>query len=415
MRMNVTLLWEAALIALRSILSHKLRSFLTLLGIILGVASVVVVGASINGLKTYVEESVSKTLGSNSFILARMVMMGNVSREQYEKMNRRNKIIRMDDFEYVRQRCPDCAEVVAEVSGVHSTYYGGEEMYDTQVNGVTANMIYLGNLTLEEGRFFSEHEVRGSRHVAVIGSDVKDKFFPHIDAVNRTIKVGPQPVLVIGVLEKVGSVFGQSLDNVLYMPITAYQKTFGTRRSINIRGRSTSRETFPAALDQVRVAMRTRHHLKPNEEDDFGLLSTDEVNTTVDEFTGAIAAVVIPITAISLVVGGIVVMNIMLVSVTERTFEIGLRKAVGARRRDIVYQFLIESFLLAALGGAIGLGLAFVVSGIVEAASPLPMTITLTYMVLSILFSGGIGIIFGIYPAFKGASLDPIVALTTER
>jgi putative ABC transport system permease protein len=413
--MNVTLLWEAACIALRSILAHKLRSFLTLLGIILGVASVVVVGASINGLQTYVMESVSKTLGSNSFVLARIAVVGNMTREQWEKMNRRNKIIRLEDLDYVRQRCPDCAEVAAEVSGVHSTYYGAEEMFDTQVRGVTANMIYLGNLTMDEGRFFSEHEARGSRYIAVIGSDLKDKFFPSVDAVNRYIKVGSQPVQVVGVLEKVGSVFGQSLDNVVYMPITAYQKTFGTRRSISIRGRSTSRETFPAALDQVRVAMRTRHHLKPNEEDDFGLISTDEVNTTVDQFTGAIAAVVIPITAISLLVGGIVVMNIMLVSVTERTFEIGLRKALGARRRDIVYQFLIESFLLAALGGAVGLGLAFVVSGIVEAASPLPMTITLSYMVLSILFSGGIGIIFGIYPAFKGASLDPIVALTTER
>jgi putative ABC transport system permease protein len=190
---------------------------------------------------------------------------------------------------------------------------------------------------------------------------------------------------------------------------------FGIRRSIALRGKAVSRQFFETAVEEVRVAMRTRHHLRPNEDDDFGLVTADQINTMVDQFTGAIAMVVTPITLISLLVGGIVVMNIMLVSVTERTFEIGIRKAVGARRRDIVYQFLIEAFVLAALGGAIGLGIAALLAGVVERAVEFPMTITLWYVLISLGSSGGIGIIFGLYPAVKASRLDPIVALTAER
>jgi putative ABC transport system permease protein len=415
MRLRLSLFWEATLIALQSIWAHKLRAFLTLLGIIIGVASVVVVGACIEGLQTYVMESVSKTLGSDSFVVARIAHVGNMSDEEWQRMLRRNKNIKLDDLEFLRRRCEHCEVVAAEIRGTHNTYFRKEEQLDTAVWGVTANMVYLATLTVVEGRFFSETEEEHSRFVAVIGADLKERFFTNRDALGQTIKVGDYPVMVVGVLEKMGSTFGMSLDNVVYIPVGAYQKMFGIRRSIALRGKAVSRQFFETAVEEVRVAMRTRHHLRPNEDDDFGLVTADQINTMVDQFTGAIAMVVTPITLISLLVGGIVVMNIMLVSVTERTFEIGIRKAVGARRRDIVYQFLIEAFVLAALGGAIGLGIAALLAGVVERAVEFPMTITLWYVLISLGSSGGIGIIFGLYPAVKASRLDPIVALTAER
>jgi putative ABC transport system permease protein len=406
---------EATRIALQSIYAHKLRTFLTLLGIIIGVASVMLVGASIEGLQTYVMDTVSRTLGSDSFIVAKFARIGDVSQEEWEKMARRNKDIRLADVDFLRRNCPDCKEIAGEISGRQTLYFGSEELFNTTVNGVTANRIFLGSQEMAEGRFFADEEVRRARLVCVIGWDVYERFFAGRDALGRSVKVGAVSLQVIGVLERLGSSFGQSLDNTLYMPITTYQKIYGSRGSILIRGNAPSREQFASTMDQVRTAMRIRHKLRPNEEDTFGIISTEEINSFVDEFTGTIAAVVIPITAISLLVGGIVVMNIMLVSVTERTFEIGLRKSLGARRRDILNQFLVESFVLAASGGLVGLLLAAVLSRIIEAVAPLTMTISPAYMILSIGVAGGIGIIFGIYPAFAASKLDPIEALRADR
>jgi putative ABC transport system permease protein len=406
---------EATRIALQSIYAHKLRTFLTLLGIIIGVASVMLVGASINGLQTYVMDTVSRTLGSDSFIVAKFAHLGDVSQEEWERMARRNKDIRLADVDFLRRHCPDCQELAGEISSQRTLYYGSEELYGTQVNGVTANRIFLGSQELEEGRFFADEEVRRARLVCVIGWDVYERFFAGTDALGRSVKVGAVSLQVIGVLERLGSSFGQSLDNTLYLPISTYQKIYGSRSSIMIRGNAASRERFASSMDQVRTAMRIRHKLRPNEEDTFGIISTEEINTFVDEFTQSIAAVVIPITAISLLVGGIVVMNIMLVSVTERTFEIGLRKSLGARRRDILNQFLVESFFLAASGGVAGLLLAAGLSRIIEAVAPVTMTISPAYIILSIGVAGGIGIIFGIYPAFTASKLDPIEALRADR
>ncbi|RPJ56305.1 MAG: FtsX-like permease family protein [Acidobacteria bacterium] len=413
--LRFALFWEAVRIALQSIWAHKLRAFLTLLGIIIGVSSVLLVGASIEGLETYVETAVSKALGSNTFILARFAHTGSMTDEEWERMWRRNKAPNLEDLDFLRARCPACAEIAAEMGATHNTYFANQEMLDSQIRGVTANMVYLTDLTVEEGRFFSDSEEEHSTFVGVIGTDIKEKFFQNVDPVGQIIKVQNYPVRIVGVLEKMGSVFGNSLDNVVYVPIGAFYKMFGGRRQLAFRGKSTTRDNFDTAVDQVRVAMRARRHLRPNEDDDFGLITTDDINNSVDAFTGAIAMVVTPITLISLLVGGIVVMNIMLVSVTERTFEIGLRKALGARRTDIIYQFLIEAFFLAASGGAVGLGLAFVGATIIENTTPIPMTITLAYIVLSLGVSGGIGVIFGLYPAVKASRLDPIVAISAER
>jgi putative ABC transport system permease protein len=392
-----------------------MRTVLTLLGIIFGVASVMVVGAGIEGLETWVKESVSKILGSDSFLLDKYAHIGELTQEEWEVMIRRNRDLRVSDIDFVRGLCPDCEEVVGEVGTSRNLYYGSEELFDTRVTGATANRIFLGSQELDEGRYFTDEEVRRSRFVVVVGAEIREKLFEGIDPIGKIVKVGTEPMEIVGALEKLGTTFGQSMDNVVHIPITTFQKIHGTRRSITIRGTAVTRDRFDSAIGQVRTAMRIRHKLKPGEDDTFGLISTEDINNDVDQFTQMIAVVVVPITFISLVVGGIVVMNIMLVSVTERTFEVGLRKSLGARRRDILNQFLIESFFLAASGGLIGLALATLVASIIEMTTPMTMTISLAYVLLALGVSGGVGIVFGIFPAYKASKLNPIDALRTER
>jgi len=412
MKHGYTVYSEAFRIALRAIWSHKLRAFLTLIGIIIGVASVIVVGAAISGLNTYVIDRVSRVLGINHFMIARMANVGPLSEEEWEKRNKRNKRLNWDDFEWVQANCPLCQEVGAAVSRSIDLKQNGEELFGTEINGVTANMAEIEDKTIDDGRFIRPNEEQAGAFVIVIGAELREKFFPQTDPIDKTIKIAGYPMRIIGVEQKRGSMFGQSLDNHAYVPITTYGRMFGRMQSLQVHGKSRARELFQRTLDEGRVAMRIHHKLKGNEEDDFGLVDVQQVNKQVDQFTGAIAGVITPITLISLVVGGIVVMNIMLVSVTERTFEIGLRKALGARRRQILLQFLIESVLLASFGGVFGLLMAAGISWLVAVATPIPMTITIPYIVMALVVSGGIGMIAGIYPAFRAARLDPIVALT---
>jgi putative ABC transport system permease protein len=402
---------EAVGIALQSILAHKLRSFLTLIGIIIGVASVVVVGAAISGMNSYVVERVAKVLGVNHFMVARMAG-NNLTEEQWERMDRRNKRLTWDDYEALARRCPTCEEVGAQVNASSDLKRGREEMISVQIAGVTANMARIEDKTIEDGRFLLPHEVEHAVPVCVLGMDVRDKLFAGTEAVGRTLRVRGAELRIVGVEARRGTMFGQSLDKHVYLPISTYGRIFDRHQSIQLHGLGLSRETFPDTVDEARVAMRVHHRLKGDEEDDFGLVNVDEVNQSVDQFTGAIAMVVTPITLISLVVGGIVVMNIMLVTVNERTFEIGLRKAIGARRREIMVQFLIESALLCAFGGVLGLGLAAGVSGAIRAASGIPMVVTVGYVLLALAVSSVVGIVAGIYPASKAAKLDPVVALT---
>jgi putative ABC transport system permease protein len=351
-------------------------------------------------------------LGINHFMIARMANVGPLSEEEWEKRNKRNKRLSWDDFEWVQANCALCQEVGAAASRSIDLKQNGEELFGTEINGVTANMAEIEDKTIDDGRFVRPNEVQSAAFVIVIGAELREKFFPQTDPIDKTIKIAGYPMRIVGVEQKRGSMFGQSLDNHAYIPLTTYGRMFGRTQSLQVHGKSRDRELFQRTLDEGRVAMRIHHKLKGNEEDDFGLVDVQQVNNQVDQFTGAIAGVITPITLISLVVGGIVVMNIMLVSVTERTFEIGLRKALGARRRQILLQFLIESVLLASFGGVFGLLIAAGISWLVTVATPIPMTITVPYVVLALVVSGGIGMIAGIYPAFRAARLDPIVALT---
>jgi len=403
---------DAAKIALQSIFSHKLRAFLTLIGIIIGVASVVVVGASIEGLNTYMVDTISKVLGTNHFMIARIAHVGNMTEEEWEKMMKRNKRLDWDDLDWLINKCTSCSDVGAEAGARVDLKHDGQELFGTQISGVTSNFDEIEDKTIAEGRFLLNHEVEHSAMVCVIGWDLREKFFPGVDPIGRSLTIKGLPMTVVGVEQKRGSMFGQSLDNNAYIPLTTFGKIFDRRQSLNLHGKAHNRETFQPTIEEARMAMRNRHKLKGNEDDDFGLVNTEQANNQIDRITGTITMAVIPITLISLVVGGIVVMNIMLVSVTERTFEIGLRKAVGAKRHHILVQFLIESSVLCVMGGVLGLMLAAGVSSLVRLTTPVPMTITLSYVVLSVAVSSVVGMIFGIYPAMKAAKLDPIIALS---
>ena len=403
---------ESFRIALTSILAHKLRAFLTLIGIIIGVSSVVLVGAAISGLNTYVLDKVGKMLGTNHFMIARMVSAGEMSEEELERRNRRNPKLQFTDVEWLKEQCKSCSAVGAEVGRGTKFEQNGETFYGGVIFGVTANMAEIEDKTITEGRFIEDVEVEHGELVTVLGADIKDKFFPDTDAIGKTLKVGGLPMRVIGVEERRGPIFGDLVGKHVYIPITTFARIFGRPQDLQIHGKGATPGQFQLTIEDARTTLRNYHKLVGSEDDDFGLVNTEELHGQIDQFTGAIAMVVVPITAISLIVGAIVVMNIMLVSVTERTFEIGLRKALGARRKQILLQFLIESGLLCAFGGIMGLLLAAGLSWLISTLTPITMTITILYVLLAVGMSSGIGIVAGIYPAFKASRLDPIIALT---
>ncbi|MEP7212700.1 MAG: ABC transporter permease [Acidobacteriota bacterium] len=412
MRQLYSFYTDAFWIALKSILEHKLRAFLTLIGIIIGVASVVVVGASISGLNSYVTDKVSKVLGVNHFMMARMAFSGQVSDEEYEIRNRRNKKITVDEYEYVKANCANCSEVGASMGTQTDLKENGVEMPATRIVGVTANMLDIEDKNISDGRFISADEVTRAAKVCVIGYDVKDKFFPNSDPIGQIIRVRGVPLQIIGMEEKRGSMFGNSFDRQIYIPLSMFTMLFNRADGLQVHGKSVGRENFVNAIEDARLALRNRRALIGSEDDTFGVVNTQDLGNQIDQFTAAIAGVIVPITLITLIVGGIVVMNIMLVSVTERTFEVGLRKALGATRGQILLQFLIESALLCIVGGLIGLLLAAAVTQVITFVAEITMTITITYVMLSVGVSTVIGVVAGLYPAYKAAKLDPIVALT---
>jgi putative ABC transport system permease protein len=403
---------DAARIALQSILAQKLRTFLTLIGIIIGVASVVVVGASISGFNSYIVQTVSKILGVNHFMIARFAHQGEWTEEEWDRAWKRNKTLRFDDYEWLLTQCAECEEVGANISTSVNLKYGERELFGTNIVGATASMGQIEQKTIELGRFLAPHEVERAGMICVIGGDVQAQFFRGVDPLGKVLKIRNAPFTIVGVEAMRGPAFGQSIDNHVYIPISTWGKLFGRDRDIQLHGNAANADSLKEIIEDARLVMRNRHKLKGKDDDDFGVVNTDALNNQIDRFTDAIAMVVIPVTFTSLVVGGIVVMNIMLVSVTERTFEVGLRKAIGATKRQILTQFLIESSFLTAVGGVFGLLLASLVCWIVRIATPIPMTITPFYVIASVVVSGGVGMIAGIYPAYKASRLDPIVALT---
>jgi len=406
-------LWEAFRIALDSIWAHKLRSVLTLLGIIIGVASVVTVGGAINGFGTFASERISSNFGSNTFMVSRFPLTG-VSADDWDLIVRRNKNITREDMEAVVARCESCEAISPQMARNVDVKRAGNIVYDAPVRGVSEDMPKIQALDLDEGRFFSAFDVKQARPFIIIGTEIRDELFGTSEALGKEIRLGSDKYTVIGIEKRNGSMMGQSLDRNVYIPYTVYLKRYGSRQSLQFRVRAASEEMLTYTMDEVRQILRSRYKQRPNQDDAFGMLASDAVQEMLGQITGVIALAITPITMISLVVGGIVVMNIMLVTVTERTVEIGTRKAVGARRSDILMQFLVESALLATFGGAFGILLAHGACALVEAAAGLPMNISIGYIIMALLASGGIGIISGIYPAYRASKLNPIVALSKE-
>jgi len=409
---------EAIAIAVASLRSNKLRSFLTVLGILIGVSSVIAVVAITEGLDRYIADRVLE-LGSQSITLQKFPDVI-TSREQWLEMQKR-KDLNVADLRAVQDGCAACAEV----GGMYSTRRDVKSGRTTQENvvimGITENVTRIGTTReITAGRPLIADDVDRGSPVAVIGSDVADAFFQHMDPLGKEILVDGRPVRVVGVADKKGTVFGNSQDNFMWVPITLFQKFYGTRRSVDIMVQAASMARFEDAQDQVRVIMRNRRHLGFGKPDDFSVETGESVLELWQSATRGIYVVTVVVTAISLLVGGVVVMNIMLVSVTERIREIGVRKALGARRRDILRQFLVESVILSLFGGLLGLlgaaafswGLATVLGNIMSTTFTAP--VRLWAVLLALFVSTVVGLVAGIYPAGRAAALDPVVALRNE-
>lgn len=409
-------LTSALSLAYDSLRAHKLRTFLTLLGIIIGVSSVVLVGAAIEGLGNYAETSTAKAFGSETYLIAQVAAVGRLTRKERAEKLRYNKEIRFEDLAYLRLTTGDKVQYSAYQNQFDDIKYGELTLESTAVLGVAANFPEIRDIVLTDGRFFTESEEATKQYVAVIGTDLVDKFFPGNSPLGKRIRIRGAEFTVVGVLEKLGSSNGRSQDSQVYIPSEAFNRLFPRARSIAIFARPTPESglTLEQGLDITRAALRTRFHTDPGRPDNFDFLTPDSIRAFIDQILGVIKVVVVPVTAISLLVGGIVIMNIMLVSVTERTREIGVRKSLGARNSDILMQILMESMLMAFAGGALGLGLGYLAAKILSAAFGTDLTVTPFYVFLSIFVSTIVGIISGWYPASKAAKLDPIVALRSE-
>jgi putative ABC transport system permease protein len=406
----------AVSLAIDSIRAHKLRSFLTLLGVIIGVASVILVGAAIDGLGVYAENVTAKAFGSDSYLVAQIAAVGRLTRRQLADKQRRNKRIRPEDVAYLRSVTGDSI-IYSPYAQRFEDVKGENQVYEAAVIiGVSNTLPDMRDIPVAEGRFFTETEERMRKPVAVIGVDIRDVLFGGASPLGRMIRVSGREFTVIGLLERQGSSLGRSLDNPVYMPITVYNELYGGQKGAAVFGKARPGTglTMDQALDTTRAALRSHFHTPPGRDDNFDTLTPDSVRSFIDQVLGVIAAVVVPVTSISLVVGGIVIMNIMLVSVTERTLEIGIRKSLGARQSDIMLQFLTESVILSLTGGIFGLAAGALVSAGLSALFGATLKVTLGYILLSILVSSAVGILSGWYPARRAARLDPVAALRAE-
>jgi putative ABC transport system permease protein len=402
---------EAFWIALEALRSHKLRSFLTLLGVVIATTTLIVVMSVINGMNLYISDHIAN-LGANVFILDQFKWTS--SDEEWLKMQRRNKPIRLEDYDFLKDSLPGYKGIgaVAWVWPRPTVRYESHTLYEVSVRGVTASMIDMGQEQVESGRFISDTEYTHSAMVCFIGQDLVNEFFPTVDPLGKVISINGLPFQVVGVAKRIGTTFGQSEDDFAFIPLTTFKKNFVARPRLNVCVQAWNALQMLALEDEVRALMRARHHLPYKEDDDFGINASDTIMGMWQELTGTLFGATIGIVAVFMVVGGIVIMNIMLATVTERTHEIGIRKSLGARRRDIMVQFLIESAVMAGVGGVVGILLALMVAKIVDAF--FTATVPLSAILVGLILSSGVGLFFGIYPASKAAKLDPIEALRTE-
>jgi len=405
-------LGEAVNIATASLWAHKMRSVLTLLGVVIGVTSVIAVVSLINGLNDYVANAISSNLSADVFMISRAP--SNITNiDQWEASQKRKKF-HFDDYVALRDDCRSCVAVAASLQNAGQVKYGTNTLDGSAILGFTQEMPEVMSRELAEGRYYTRLDVARGAPVCDVGFDIVDKLIPGTDPIGKIIRVDTGECEIIGVARKRGSVMGQSQDEWVIMPLTTYQGIYGSNDSVRLWVKAAGKDSIDSTMDEVRMLLRARRHVEYKDPDDFAM----ETNASFLQLWGSISStffgVTIGIASISLVVGGIVIMNIMLVSVTERTREIGLRKSLGARQSDIRMQFLIESATIAAVGGACGVILGIILAKIVSLTTSLPSSVQLWSVLMGLIVATAVGLFFGVYPASKAARLDPVVALRSE-
>jgi putative ABC transport system permease protein len=404
---------ESASVAFDSLRSSKLRSFLTLLGIILSTTTLIAVMSVIHGMDVYIANSAS-SMGTDGFRAVRMAFVGRRDPKAFLKALQHNPQLTQEEYAFVKDRVTLSREAGILVSRSAKLTYGTDLVDGVTLIGATSNWAVMTNSQIDSGRFITDTEDRRHMNVVFLGADFKDRFFPSTDPIGKTVGIDGTPFEVIGVAKAKGSVFGQSQDDFATIPAETYFKIYGGRQGISYSFLAQDRSQLEQAQDEIRMLMRSFRHLRPQEDDNFGMVSSDTLVGAWDQLTGTIAAAAVGIVSVFMVVGGVVIMNIMLAVVSERTREIGVRKSVGARRQDILNQFLVESSMLSAMGGLIGVTIAWTIAIIVRNFTPVPMEVPLNAVVIGVTLSTAVGLFFGIYPARRASRLDPIVALRSE-
>ena len=403
---------EAFWIALEALRSHKLRSFLTLLGVVIATTTLIVVMSVVNGMNLYIAEHIAN-LGTNTFVLHQFQWAQGF--DSFLNARRRNKPIRMEDYEYLRDTLQGYQEIGAMtmLNPSPPARYKGHLIDEIQLNAVTASFANIGREKVEKGRYISDVDYQHNARVCVIGQDLVDKLFPNVDPLDKEVQLGGLPFRVVGITERVGSTFGQSEDNFAIIPLSTFRTIWMGRPELLVFIKSPDGPHMPELEDEVRALMRIRRHVPYSEADTFGINASDTLMSAWKNLTGTIFAVTIGLVAVFMVVGGVVIMNIMLASVTERTHEIGIRKSLGARRRDILWQFVFESGMMASMGGVAGVLFSIVIARIVNMF--FTAEVPLSAVAVGVGLSAAVGLFFGIYPATKAAQLEPIEALRSEN
>ncbi len=404
-------IFESIRLALASIWANKLRSTLTLLGNIVAVSSIITVVALITGVNAAVSDAIVSDLGADSFTIQRMGMTQN--EDEFERM-RNNPLVTLEDADAVKRFAESVDSVMAQAQTQTRVSYRDEELETVQAQGVSEEYLDFATFDAERGRMITPTEISRKRNVTLIGWGIADRLFGSEDPLDKKIKIAGMPFTVVGISKKKGAVFGQSLDEFVVIPLGSYQKLFGARQSLQLMVKPRDAAFAQLARDEARVALRVDRGLKPSEPDNFGLVASDSVLGIFQQATAGIAVVLVGIVGLSLLVGGIVIMNIMLMVVSERTREIGLRKALGAKRRDIMSQVLTESVTLSLVGGIIGIALGALFSTIISSLTPVPSSVELWSVALGVVITAAVGLFFGWMPARRAAKLDPIEALRRE-
>jgi putative ABC transport system permease protein len=402
---------EAVGIALNAIWANKLRSFLTVLGNVVAVTSIIAVVSLIQGMNAYVTDAIVSDVGADNFTIQRTPVVRSADDEERVRSHPR---LTMREAEAVRKFGDHINAVAAQASASGRIAYGDEALGSVQIQGVSRDYIYFSTFSVERGRLITPAEIDRSRPLTVLGWQTADRLFGPVDPIDKIIKIGGQHFRVIGVSEKKGAVFGRSQDEFAIIPLGEFQKMFGPRSGLQLLVKPKSPDLVQVAMDDATVAMRIERRLRPTEPDNFGMFTSESLLDLYHQATNGIFAVLVGVVALSLVVGGIVIMNIMLMVVSERTREIGLRKALGARRRDIIWQILTESVTLSTMGGFVGTLFGFVLAIIVSKVSPLPASVQAWSVAIGIGITAVVGLFFGLYPAMRAAKLDPIEALRRE-